>query len=315
MAARKKHHRRGIREQRGGVYSKRIIAIAERQAELETIRGRQRLADLARDKFRPRKADRGRIVFVGVKGQRDARAKGRKGYPVYVSKTGRKQLVYLRDRSTGRRVVPRPRKLASVKLPLAGRLSKKAAAFQGERRIFVTAVAKPLKPGQLPKPPKKVPLIKRSGGARARHARGLRFAAGSRAVEKMARDIRGAIEGQAGHRQFLIRVEVLLRLPDGSTERVEVFVDIAKADHIAIAKGGIRNFVLQKFYYAFARALEAHGLVTRGSANHIRRLKVNQGREEDEDLLTASGQPWTGNDLQVCDILSMHWEVEQLKLK
>lgn len=276
-------------------FSKRIERVAAAQVARETRAALQRRADLARDKFRPRKSDRGRIIFVGVNGQRDPNRKGRKGYLVYVTTQGHKQLVYVRTRE-GERRVPAPRKISAVEIPFTRRLAKASKTFEQSRTVFTAG-----KPQTLQK-----------GGARAETRAGLRFNKGSRTVNKLSRDLGRVFKRHAGHRVYNIRIEAGIRLPDGRLHRIEFETGIAKADRIAVAKGGLDNFVTRKVYAAMARQLAFLGYVTAGSANHVRRLAENEGSEQSE--WTQHGEDWGGQDLEIVWLESIHWEIDQAKV-
>lgn len=217
----------------------------------------KRQAKAARDSYRPRKSDRGKIVLVGLKGGKAPEQKGRKGYPVYVTRTGKKRLL--------RQKAERPFKISrlrDVKLKASRNLRKAQAKFE-RSRLEETARGRALLRGQ--------------GSVQAGGANDFR----GEVIKTIARSLKKTIEAQESHRSFLIRVGVLLRHGDGTSSRVEFEVPIDKADHIAIRQAGLENFVSQKLYAALAQQLAYMGFITAGSANHIRRV---QGIPPEEEL-------------------------------
>lgn len=263
----------------------------QRKASKERQERKQALA--ARNTYNPRKKDRGKLVFIGVKGQKDPQRKGRKGYLLYVTKTGKKWFVrqVTNKRNTSQY---KPRKLSSI-APRENRTLRNAAKkFEAAKLVRVsTGKAATKGSGSV-------------GGSKS----GYDFS--DKVVAKIAKSLKTTIESQASHRSFLITAMILVRLPDGTEETVQVQLPIDKADHIAIKLGGLINFVRHKFYAYMARELAHLGYVTTGSSNHIRRLEENKGAEPGE-YVDKMGKNWTGNDLDVVRILRIDWQIQQAK--
>jgi hypothetical protein len=91
-------------------------------------------AQSARNAYKPRKKDRGKIVLIGTKGQKDPQLKGRKAYTVYVTKTGKKWLLKV----PGAKEPYKPRKLSEIELPVRKNLRKAQSVFQASRRVYVS---------------------------------------------------------------------------------------------------------------------------------------------------------------------------------
>lgn len=266
------------------------IALQRKQAKERLER---KAAYNARNIYKPRKKDRGKLVFIGTKGQKDPQRKGRKGYLLYVTKTGKKWLV---KQVTNKRNTSqfRPRKLSSI-APRETRATRNAAKkFESAKLVRVAT-------GEA--------ATKGSGTASGSKG-GYDFS--DKVVLKLAKSLKKTIEGQASHRSFLITAMVLVQLPDGTQETVQVQLPIDKADHIAIKLGGLVNFVRHKFYAFMARELAHLGYVTVGSSNHIRRLEENKGAEPGE-YVDKLGKNWTGNDLDVVRIIRIDWIIQQAK--
>lgn len=269
---------------------KKQIAL-QRSQQRERLERKKALA--ARTSYNPRKKDRGKLVFIGTKGQKDPQRKGRKGYLIYVTKTGKKWFVkqVTNKRNTSQY---KPRKLTSI-APRETRATRNAA------RRFETAKLVRVSEGRAATKGKG--SVSGSSGA---------YDFSDKVVAKIAKSLKKTIESQASHRSFLITAMVLVRLPDGTTNTVQVQLPIDKADHISIKLGGLINFVRNKFYAFMARELAHLGYVTTGSSNHIRRLPENEGLEPGE-YVTNSGNEWHGNNMDVVRILKIDWIIQQAK--
>lgn len=264
--------------------------LAERKAHQKEL-VRYRKAKAARDNYKPRKGDRGKLVFIGTDGQRNPAAKGRKGHLIYVTKTGKKWLL----KQAGRKGAYTARKISETEPPQSKTLRNKSKQFQASKLVRVS------------KHKKAAPAIKGKGSVESGGA----FDFNENVIKAIAKSIKKTIESQASKRRFLIRAMVLVKLPDGSTQVFTVTVPIDKPDHISIELGGMLNFVRQKFYAFLAKELSYSGYVTSGSANHIRRLAENSGAEPGE--YTKNGQEWQGNELEIVRIQSIDWEILQVE--
>jgi hypothetical protein len=235
--------------------------------------------------FRPRKIDRGRLVFIGIHGQRDPAAKGRRGYLAYITRTGKKWLI--KDQKAG----VLARKIGEIEPPIRRNLRRAIKEFSTARRVMVS---------------KHRAVNKGSGNASGRGQNDF----SEKVVEKLAKSIRQALTRQKSHRTFLINANVLVRLPNGIQKVYSVIVPITRPDHVSIRIGGIRNFVRQKFYAFMAKELAFDGFVSSGSANHIRRFSENYGARKG-DWTTKDGEQWAGNDLEIVKIERIEWKIEQ----
>jgi hypothetical protein len=263
-----------------------LVKIIERQHAQDKQDKLAKRAALAVRQFRARKSDKGKIVFIGTKGNRDAATKGRKGYTVFVDKSGKKHLV--KDYKTGLR----PNKLAEINLPLKKNLKKATQEFiESRRKILETKKA----------------LVKSKGEVKPKG----QYDFSDKIVTKIAGSLKKAFGSQMSQRRFLMNANVLIRKPNGETRLIRVQVPISKPDHIAIEIGGMENFVRQKFYAHLAKQLAFDGYVTSGSANHVRRLGENAG--EDRDDWTKDGQVWEGHDYETVKIEQIEWQIEQLQ--
>ena len=243
-------------------------------------------AEAATKAFKAKASDRGKLVFIGVKGERDPALKGRKGYLISVSKTGKKLL--LKQKKHGYKPTRFP-----PELPLDKRFSKQRKAFTlSTRRMTARGTA----------------IVRSSGKIKLKSA----YEFSDKTVSKIAKDIRRALQQQQSQRIFVIRVIALCVLPDKTTRTYETQIPIQKADRIAIQLAGIKNFVSQKVYAFLARELSYDGFVSSGSSNHIRKLKGNRGKKRSE-WKDRHGEAWRGRDDEVVRIEQIEWIIEQAK--
>lgn len=272
----------------------KLVQILEQQEIDDKIKKAESKAVAARNAYKPRIRDKGKMVLIGVKGQRNPQSKGRKGYLIYVTQAGKKQLV----RVTGELI--KPRKISDISAPVTRNLNRAAKEFEKRRLVLI---------GQ------------------GKSKRGIRKGRGvidqttiwdfsDATVDKIAMSIHKALTGQRSHRSFLISVNIVTLLSDKSKRLYSFAVPIARRDHLAVEIGGIHNFVRQKFYAFMARQLQYDGFVSSGSANHIRHLPQNAGlpREEwTQDENVKGVYKWRGNELDILRITHIEWKIEQTK--
>lgn len=288
--ARRKENNKRRERQTVKLTQKQIQAQFERQRQQAKERQQRKSAIAARQLYKPRKKDRGKLILIGVKGQKDPQNKGRRGYLLYITKTGKKWLV----KQTGNKGQYVARKLRDIAPPARRNLRRAAKNFEAARLVKISTHRA---------------AVKGSGSVKIKPGA---YDFNDKVVAKIAKSLKQIIERQASKRSFLITAMVLVQLPDGSTETFQVQLPIDKADHISIKLGGLINFVRQKFYAFMARELAFKGYVTSGSANHIRRLADNQDAEPGE-YVDKLGKHWHGNDMDIVKILSIDWKLEQAK--
>ena len=232
-------------------------------------------------KFRPRKRDRGRLVFINQKGKR-TRSKSSVGYLVRVKRTGK--AVVVKDVKAGYAGI----RLSSVIIPI----DKRGQQFIESRKAR-NSEGKSIVKGRI--------TVEKIKGPNDFN---------DKIVEQLADKLRATIQKQASQRSFAIEALVLIERGDGSTKVYSFSVPISKADHIAIEVAGMRNFVRQVFYKHLAQQLSFDGYVTSGSANHIRRLPENKGIEKDK--WTKGSFRWESNEHKQVKIRKIEWRIVQL---
>lgn len=279
----------------------RALVAGRQEAQARRLRlAAVKQAKAARSVFKPRKQDRGKIIFIGTQGQRNPTKKGRKGYVVYVTKTGKKWLIK-RTKSTE---PYRPRTLSQVIIPARANIRRAKKAFQSRRLVRVGGIE----------------IVRQSGSVRTGGAHDF----SETVSNKIAASLQRVLRGQASHRVFVVKFNALVKLPSGETRAISGQVDLEYADHVAIRTIGIRAYVRHKFYAELARELAFAGYVSNGSANHIRSLRnipdpdspgdtVDNADLEREEWLDKRGEAWTGRNKEQVEIQTIEWKIEQAK--
>lgn len=274
---------------------KSVAAQLARQKDVAKAKRLEQHAKAALKSFRARKADRGKIVMIGIKGKRDPQAKGRKGYLAYITKTGKKRLLKLKDEQ-GKFKPIKPQKISNVQIPFQKNLRRATKEFQSSRLVEVRR-------GKINRP-----VIRGSGKVNTGPSA---YDFNESVVRRIAKSLQQTISSVKSHRIFLVSVNILVRLADGSQQVFSFGVPIERPDHIAIKLGGIVNWLRKKFYAAMANELRFAGYVSSGSANHIRHLNENYGVTKKN--WTQGEEEWRGQDLDIVKIEAIEWKVEQSK--
>lgn len=256
-------------------------------------------AKAAAASFKPKKSDAGKLVFISSGGKRNphhhgknkgkgsnkGKAYDRKGYLIYVTKTGRKQLI--KQNRYGYKATS----FANVQPPLAPKYSasrqKIYAARSGRNQAGKVIV---LGRGVI------VPKSLRSGFTDS-------------VIENFSDILETQLAKTAGQKRFNIKVMMKLK---GIDNPVVALIPIDKPDNVAIEQGGIRNFVKKKLYAHLSSDLAAAGYVTSGSANHIRSLPWNEGKDK-EEWEARPGIQWDRADKDIVNVEVFEWILEKNK--
>ena len=255
------------------------------QAQLEKQRLERKEA-VARGKgervlrrLRVRKADRGTIVFVETTGKRDT-AKGRKGYLVLIGKRGKKTL--LKD--------PKKGFTPQQKTKLVAPFTKQTAPLI-EKLIDENATKQVLGKGQ----------IKSAGRVND-------FS--DKMVDGLARGITKTINAQTGFRDFTLRAMVLVKVPGMGNKVYDVAARVQKPQGVKIPAAHMEGFLRKEFWLILSRQLAFDGYVTNGSANHVRMMAENKGKDQAE--WTKGGIPWESrHDTQRVSLKQIDWQMIQ----
>jgi hypothetical protein len=257
--------------------------------------------------FRPRKSERGKIVFIGVKGGRDAGAKGRKGYAVYITKGGKKKPI--RQLKGGRLATPAARQLSSIDV---SRVRNKAAKKQ-----FLIAKANKIAAGAIKNVPTtakvrdaKKRIIPAGGTIYSGAIPARSFYSGSAAVDEMAQRLKTALNSQRSKKTFLVTVGLVVKTADGQLRFFSTQRRINRQDYQRADAADLKQFFGREVYAFLAREMSAAGLVTTGSAAHIARLKQNKGKARSK--WTKGGFLWQGHDHQDATVVKVEYRFDQL---
>lgn len=262
---------------------------ADEAAERLAKSTRNRLLD-AIVNFKPSKKDRGKIVMISTSGKRDPQVNNKKGYLVYVTKTGKKRFVPQKHKKSGPNDALKPYRISALSPPL--KQYREAGKQFLRKRLLMVETGK-----------KKLRTVRRGQG----ELNGERDL-----VNTMTDVITHALRGQVGHRFFLVTIMVRIETPDGKPETHTVEVEISRRDHVAIERGGVKNYVRKKLWAFLATELSLAGFVTQASYNHIRKIKGNKNKPRSK-WVDSRGDPWAGADLENVRITHVEFKIEQLK--
>ena len=257
----------------------------------EELAEAQALYKTAVARFKPKKSELGTVVFVAAKppkgrSQRLDRRSRKKGFAVYVTKTGK--LEPLREKS---RKPPVPRKRASVD---PAKFKRKQAREAGQRSVFARvsgkkALSRLFTPGR---GRKSVDWLKV-----ADHLAGAMSA--------------GMVTERRSHTQ-VVNHAVKVRTDDGTKVFYATTNLMVSDEQAKTSPGPDWNAFAGKVNEAYgliAEQLKAANMVSRGSADYIRGLDLNEDVEDQVELLGEDGQRWEKNECDVVDIVSWSFEI------
>jgi len=263
--------------------------VLQKRAELAEA---QALYKKAVARFKPKKSELGTVVFVASKppkgkSKRLDRRSRQKGFAVYVTKTGK--LEPLREQ---RRKPPVPRKRASVD---PAKFRRKAAREAGQRSVFARVSGK------------------RSLSRMFKPGRGRQSVDWMKVADHLAGAMaRGMQTERRAHTQVVSHA-VVVRTQEGTVRTFEATTNLMVSDEQAKTSPGPEwNAFAGKINEAYgliAEQLKAANMVSRGSADYIRGLELNEDIEDQEDLMGEDGQRWEKNECDVVDIVSWSFEI------
>ncbi len=292
----------------------RFITLSKKELREKFIKQRQaarerRLAKNLRSafgKFRPKKSERGSVVFINRAGQRGR--SGRVGYGVYVDTKGKKHIIRQYDRKS-RKIerVPAPRKVSAIDV---SRVRNK-----GAKKKFLQAHVNPVAAGSLRKIRSKIKETRGSAGHVP--ADGTRFAGKSRAnsfwtgseiVKKIGGELLKAFRTTKSNKDFLVTLGIHVKKGRQrwffSTQR-----RIARKDAQPVTLTEIKQFLGHEIYAFIATELLAEGLVMAGSAAYISRLKENKKKKRED--WTKDGFEWGGAGAEDVEVTNVEWRFDQ----
>jgi hypothetical protein len=253
---------------------------------------REHNAERSLKAFRPRKVDRGQLHFIGTGGSRDAAKREAKGYLVYVDRNGQKSLVKQYDKQLRRKVIPKAQRLRDVEPFDSGKIRASRKFVNYTKTVFKQSF---------------------STYSTGKVAKGNNFDSTSNLVNTLTREISTALGSRKSRRTFQVTIKCLVKDRKGKSHVIETSCKISRQDHVAIKKGGVKNFVQRKLYSFLSNELAQRGLVSEGSARHIRTLKVNRGKRKDK-WVDNQGFTWEGHDRDVVTIQRTDYKIESIKI-
>ena len=275
-------------------------------------------AERAVNNFRPRRAEWGKAVFVDGKGKRLSFNSERRGFLVYVKKTGRKTFVRnFREKSVGfgkysryrLERYPVARKLRSIDI---GNVKSKRA-----RAKFLEVFKNPVARGRFV--PSKVVSARRKAGnvfdlAKADLSGRIdtrRIDGGSIAVDELADKFYEFIQRKKSKIDYLVAVGISVTKPDGGKFWASTEIRFARRDSQKITLAEVHALFSKTVYAFLARELDAQGLVLAGSAKHIAALPVNKGKRE-KSWKRGDGDLWTGRGKERVTIDHAEYRIDHL---
>ena len=269
---------------------------ARQRQEIKDARAKKQLG-LALKKFRPRKGERGKIVFIGRDGSRLASTKGRTGYAVYVDKKGKRTPIRQFDRKQLKvERVPQSRRISEIDV---SRVRSKRA-----KKAFLESHTNEIARGQ---------TFEKSRYGFRRNFR--RIDVESDFAEFAAKELLRILRSQRStDRNLALQIGVTAQTPAG-TEFFETSIDalpgdLRKAKIESISVDRLREFFGRQVYAFIASEMAARGYVMAGSANYVRNLPENKNRKRDK--WTKGGHHWQGSDKTEIKVKSVEWRFLQL---
>lgn len=251
-------------------------------------------------KFRPKKADKGKIIFIGVRGGRLERGSAKRGFAVYVNTRGKKQIVRQLNRTTGRvEKTAIPRRINTIDVT---RVRNKKA-----KKNYLTARLNPVARGALRRSKKEL-----TGKGTRYHGKikTNKFYEKSDAVVKIAKELVKAVRNTRSKKDFLVSIGLVVSDKEGKNHWIQLERRFSRADSQSVSHAEAQAFLGREVYAFLARELTMRGLVLAGSAAHVGRLKDNRGVERDE--WQKDGFLWEGHDSENVKIQRVEWRFDQI---
>jgi hypothetical protein len=263
------------------------------------------------NKFRPRKSERGSIVFLGANGARTAATRNRKGVAIYVSKTGKKTPVRQYDRKSKKlERHPHLRKIHSVDV---SRVRSKRA-----KKVFFQAYTNRIAAGAISEIPASGKTTA-TGRQRKISCAGTRFCGAffskridraSDAAKKIGTELARAANTIRSKRDFVVTVGISVQvIATGENYFVVTQRRFSRRDTQATTKAEAVDFIGREIYGFLARDLQSRGLVMQGSATHIKNLPENKGKKRED--WKKEGFLWEGHDSLDVKIQQVEWRIDQ----
>lgn len=276
-----------------GLTDAEVFSILESQKEDRKTARAINSATKAKNKFRPKKSERNSLVMIDRNGKRNPQNKGRKGYLVLISKTGKKSFARLKGNK-----FYKLRNIASYKVESSTKIgSKRIKKFQAARMV-------------LTKEGKEVLRCKDKFNITRKESEDY----DQRLVTKMSKSLQECLLRTRSQRSVVIKANVIYERADSTAGKVSVVIPIDRSDQIAIEYDAIRLFVKKVFYQYLAKELMFDGLVTIGSSNHIRKdmdLTDDPTKQDWQDYHDSKQHDieWKSKDFSIVRLILIEWRI------
>jgi hypothetical protein len=207
-------------------------------------------------KFKAKKKDRGKLFYVDARTGRPVRRQTtRQVYAVYVAKTGRKIPVNPKD--VGGLAGIKAHRPTTYNLTRSRYKRAAVALAQSIRAVTVSQGEGTIKPQRGRRQVSHAHLTNRLSRALARAAS---------SIDPKAR------------REF--QVELAVTIQHGGKTETEIvrLSEFGAGFNQKLRSSDLKRYASARVYGAISEALGARGLIVKGSAEHVRRLKVNRGK-------------------------------------
>lgn len=278
----------------------------QREEEKQTILASKLKKALGR--FRPKKSQRGKIIFITTDGKAHQRT-GRVGFAVYVDSNGKKQPVRSYSRKARRlEKIPAAKKLSSIDISRVRSIKAKREFLRTKlNAVSAGALERTRKTGRIKKG-KEIHLPEDG----TRFAGALKTKAvdkTSAAVNKIAKELTSAFAKTKSNRDFQVTIGIHVKR---GSERFwfETSRRIIRRDSQKLILSEARAFLGLEIYAFLAQQLRDNGLVMSGSATHVERLPENKGKKVKD--WTNHGKSWFGIGAQIVTVENVEWRFDHI---
>jgi hypothetical protein len=254
-------------------------------------------------KFRARKSDWGKYVFVGVDGARLAAGSRKQGFLVYFSKTGKRKVLNQK-----------------VRLPQSGKSKKVKYVYKSSKFLSISQ----RKITEKKEAAENIQGISYSqqGEWRVNPTKGEK---GSISFPRFARSVSKRVEffisRYASQRNFYVEFTITVETRDGEAFTYQGRTPILLSNDFkkGLSSKQIYPFFRTQLWAEIGEVLKEHEMVTVGSAKFIYDLsvegeKVNHGQDR-EEWVTRSGEPWEKWDYQNVKVKRYDWRLIKATLQ
>ena len=261
--------------------------------------------------YKPKKSERGKIVFVGLRGGKVKKA-AQKGFAIYVNRKGKKSAIRQKSRRTGKiEKFPIPRRLINVDVS--------RATSQTAKRKFLMTRLNPRARGAMRNlhrrkitgegtrffGEEKTARFFATGGAVSGSIKNL--ARELKAARDSVRSARGKIQGC----EFMVTLGFAFQDKSGGHHWHEVSDKFSRQFGQPALPGELYHFFGMRIYREIARWLAQNGFVMAGSAGNVERRGENDGKARED--WTKDGESWTGRYKENIELTAIEYRFDLLE--